>query len=147
MGECILHLRFSLKKLHGVYLYKHLVECHFGYGRWIQGVRRCCPLWHLATPLPALALCPGRAQNVVMRGGIPGRCMLRRLTPGLRGPGSPEPTPRPGAGWFASWGFGFTPDSLPQPLGHQPGWFLPLVTVFCISLPSDRGFAVFPWFL
>ena len=28
-----------------------------------------------------------------------------------------SPPPGPGPGWFDSWGFGFTPDSLPQPLG------------------------------
>ena len=110
------------------YLFKHLVECHFGldggYREWGDAVS----LWHLATLLPALALCPGWAQNVVKRGRIPGRCRLRWLTPGLGGLGSSEPTPRPGAGRVC-----------------LPGAAAFLLAVFCICFPSDCGFAVFQW--
>ena len=117
LGEWILHLRFSLKKLHSVYLFKHLVECHFGldggYREWGDAVS----LWHLATPLPALALCPGWAQNVGMRGRIPGRCMLRWLMPASGAWEALSPLPGLGLGGFASGGCGFSPDLLPQPLG------------------------------
>ena len=87
-GERILHFRFSLNKLNNVYLFKNLVEYHFGYGQWIQGVKRGC-----------LHLEPGHISaclGTVSRKGtkysderlcISARSMLGLLKPSLSGPG------------------------------------------------------------